>query len=97
MHWDRVSGFGRLGGYAGDGVSMSYLSAKILAQEILERPTELRTLHFVNRKIRKWEIEPIRYLGVNALMKLSGLADKEERITNRKSWIERVISPLILR
>ena len=97
LHWDRVSGFGRLGGYAGDGVSMSYLSAKILAHEILERPIELRTLHFVNRKIRKWEIEPIRYLGVNALMKLSGLADKEERITNRKSWIDRVISPLILR
>mgnify|MGYP003333985052 CR=1 FL=1 len=97
LQWDRVSGFGRLGGYAGDGVSMSYLSAKILAHEILERSTELRTLHFVNRKIRKWEIEPIRYLGVNALMKLSGLADKEERITNRKSWIDRVISPLILR
>ena len=97
LHWDRVSGFGRIGGYAGDGVSMSYLSAKILAHEILDRSTGLRTLHFVNRKIRKWEIEPIRYLGVNALMKLSGLADKEERITNRKSWIDRVISPLILR
>lgn len=97
LHWDRESGFARLGGYAGDGVTMSYLASKILAHEILEKPSELSELHFVNRKIRKWEPEPIRYLGVNALMKLSGLADKEERITGRKSFVDRVISPLILR
>jgi glycine/D-amino acid oxidase-like deaminating enzyme len=97
LYWDRPSGLARLGGYAGDGVTMSYLASKILAHEILEEPSELSELHFVNRKIRKWEPEPIRYLGVNALMKLSGLADKEERITGRKSLVDRVISPLILR
>lgn len=97
LHWDRESGFARLGGYAGDGVTMSYLASKILAHEILEKPSELSELHFVNRKIRKWEPEPIRYLGVNALMKLSGVADKEERITGRNSLVDRVISPLILR
>jgi glycine/D-amino acid oxidase-like deaminating enzyme len=97
LYWDRPSGLARLGGYAGDGVTMSYLASKILAHEILEEPSELSKLHFVNRKIRKWEPEPIRYLGVNALMKLSGLADKEERITGKKSLVDRVISPLILR
>jgi glycine/D-amino acid oxidase-like deaminating enzyme len=97
LYWDRPSGLARLGGYAGDGVTMSYLASKIIAHEILEKPSELSELHFVNRKIRKWEPEPIRYLGVNALMKLSGLADKEERITGRKSLVDRVISPLILR
>jgi glycine/D-amino acid oxidase-like deaminating enzyme len=97
LQWDRAKGFARLGGYAGDGVTMSYLSAKILAHEILDEPNELRNLHFVNRKIRKWEPEPIRYLGVNTLMKLSAISDREERITKRKSVLDRVISPLILR
>ena len=76
---------------------MSYLASKILAHEILDKPSELRGLHFVNSKIKKWEPEPIRYLGVNTLIKLSGLADREERITNKKSFVDRVISPLILR
>ena len=97
LQWDPNSGFGRLGGYAGDGVTMSYLAAKILAHEILDVKNELRNLHFVNRKIRKWEPEPIRYLGVNTLVKLSGIADAEERITGRASLLNRVIEPLILR
>jgi len=97
LQWNRAKGFARLGGYAGDGVTMSYLAAKILAHEILEKPNGLRNLHFVNRKIRRWEPEPIRYLGVNALVKLSAIADREERITQRKSVLDRVTSPLILR
>lgn len=97
LQWNKESGFARLGGYAGDGVTMSHLAAKILAHEILDRPNEIRSLHFVNRKIRKWEPEPIRYLGVNALMKLSALSDREERLTKRESFLDRVISPLILR
>ena len=76
---------------------MSNLAARILAHEILDMKNELRNLHFVNRKIRKWEPEPIRYLGVNTLVKLSGIADAEERITGRASLLNRVIEPLILR
>lgn len=97
VHWNKASGLGRLGGYAGDGVTMSYLAAKILAAEILELDSDLRSLHFVNRAIRKWEPEPLRYLGVNTLVKLSSFADREERITGRASLLNRVIEPLILR
>ena len=97
VQWRPHEGFARLGGYAGDGVTMSHLSAKILAHEILDMKNELRKLHFVNQKIRKWEPEPIRYLGVNTLVKLSGIADAEERITGRASLLNRVIEPLILR
>ena len=97
VQWDPKSGFGKLGGYAGDGVTMSHLAAKVLAHEILNKGSDLRNLHFVNRKIRRWEPEPIRYLGVNALVKLSGIADTEERITGRASLLNRVIEPLILR
>lgn len=97
VQWNREAGLGRLGGYAGDGVTMSYLAGKILAAEILELESEIRSLHFVNRPIRKWEPEPLRYLGVNTLVKLSGLADREERITGRPSFLNKVIEPLILR
>jgi len=47
--------------------------------------------------IRKWEPEPLRYLGVNSLVKLSGIADKEEARTGRPSMVSRIIAPLILR
>jgi glycine/D-amino acid oxidase-like deaminating enzyme len=97
VKWNPESGYGRLGGYAGDGVTMSHLAAKVLAHEILNIGSELRNLHFVNRKIRRWELEPIRYIGVNALVKLSGIADTEERITGKASLLNRVIEPLILR
>ena len=95
--WDRTSGIGRLGGYAGDGVTMSYLSARALAAEITEREDESRSLHFVNRAIRQWEPEPLRYLAVNTLVELNGIADREERLTGRPSYLERIIAPTILR
>ncbi len=89
--------FGRLGGYAGDGVTMSFLASKILAQLVTGRESELTHLHFVNKKIRKWEPEPLRYLAVNSMVKLSGIADKEEARTGRPSLVSRIIAPLILR
>ena len=97
VQFDKATGYGRLGGYAGDGVTMSYLASKILAELITGRESEISNLHFVNRKIRKWEIEPLRYLAVNSLVKLSGIADKEEARTGRPSLVSKLISPLILR
>ena len=95
--WDQRSRFGKIGGYAGDGVTMSYLAAKTLAHEMLERESSLRELHFINRKIRKWEPEPLRYIAVNSMVKLSALADREEALTGRPSLLNRVIAPVILR
>jgi hypothetical protein len=86
-----------LGGYAGDGVTMSFLASKILANLITANPDPVTQLHFVNRKIRKWEPEPLRYIAVNSLVKLSGVADKEEVKTTRPSVVSRIIAPLILR
>jgi glycine/D-amino acid oxidase-like deaminating enzyme len=97
VQFDKSTGFARLGGYAGDGVTMSYLASKILADLIVGRESNVTNLHFVNREIRKWEIEPLRYLAVNSLVKLSGIADKEEARTGRPSLVSRLISPLILR
>ncbi|MEY2732734.1 MAG: hypothetical protein RLZZ523_605, partial [Actinomycetota bacterium] len=97
VQFDASSGFGRLGGYAGDGVTMSFLASKILANLITANPDPVTQLHFVNRTIRKWEPEPLRYIAVNSLVKLSGVADKEEVKTTRPSVVSRIIAPLILR
>lgn len=97
VQFNRESGSARLGGYAGDGVTMSYLAAKILAHLITAQESELTTLHFVNRKIRNWEPEPLRFIAVNSLVKLSGIADKEEARTGRPSLVSKIIAPLILR
>ena len=97
LQFDHKSGFGRLGGYAGDGVTMSHLAGKIMAAEILDKKLPVRNLHFVNQPIRKWELEPLRYLAVNSLVQLSNLADFEESRTGKPSLLNRVIEPLILR
>lgn len=97
VQFDESTGFGRLGGYAGDGVTMSYLASKILASLITEQNNPITKIHFVNRNTRNWEPEPLRYFAVNTLVKLSGVADKEEAITRRPSVVSKIIEPLILR
>ena len=97
VRFDAETGFGRLGGYAGDGVTMSYLASKILAHLIESKSDPVTELHFVNRKIRQWEPEPLRYIAVNSMVKLSGIADKEESRSGRPSVVSRIIAPLILR
>jgi hypothetical protein len=45
----------------------------------------------------KWEPEPLRVLGVNAVVAASGLADTEERLTGSRSRIAAAVTRLGLR
>lgn len=87
-------GYGELGGYAGDGVGLSYLAAGAMADLILAKKTDRSNLPFVQWKNPKWEPEPLRWAGINATIRLSGLADKEERATNQPSRIMKLLSPI---
>ena len=95
LNFDQSSGRAAIGGYVGDGVTLSYLAGKTLAQKI----NNIKTLDlpFVDQKIGRWEPEPIRYLAVNAGFKATVAADIEERITNRPSLIANLVDPLINR
>ena len=62
--FDQESGIGWLGGYGGVGASTSNLAARTVVDLVLRRESELTTLSWVNRRVRKWEPEPIRWLGV---------------------------------
>ncbi len=92
---DAVSGLGWAGGYVGDGVGTSNLAGRTLRDLILRRETELTQLPWVNHRSRRWEPEPLRWLGVNAGLRAMALADREERLTRRPSVLARAMSPLI--
>ena len=95
LNYNPITGQAAIGGYVGDGVTLSYLVAKTLAQIIDGQKTP--DLPFVNQRIGRWEPEPIRYLAVNAGFKATVVADFEERITGRPSLIAAVVDPLINR
>jgi glycine/D-amino acid oxidase-like deaminating enzyme len=75
---DPVTRIGWAGGYVGLGVSSSNLSGRTLTDLVLGRDTELTRLPWVNRSVRRWEPEPLRWLGVHAMYQLYRIADERE-------------------
>jgi len=69
---------GWAGGYVGLGVSSSNLSGRTLADLVLGQDSELTRLPWVNRKVRPWEPEPFRWLGVHSMYQLYRIADNRE-------------------
>jgi glycine/D-amino acid oxidase-like deaminating enzyme len=95
VRYDKRTGMGSAGGYVGDGVTMSYLAGATLADLILDQRTDRTRLPFVGHRSPTWEREPIRWLGINASLKLITWADKEEAITKRQSILAKTVAPLI--
>jgi glycine/D-amino acid oxidase-like deaminating enzyme len=88
---DRSTGLAWAGGYVGDGVGTSNLAGRTLADLVLERDTDLVTLPWVNHHSRRWELEPLRWLGINAGLRAMQLADWEEagprgRVLSHEQW-----------
>jgi glycine/D-amino acid oxidase-like deaminating enzyme len=92
---DRGTGLGWAGGYVGDGVGTSNLAGRTLADLVLGRRTAVTRLPWVGHRSRRWEPEPLRWLGLNAAVRAVGLADAEERVTRRGSVIARAMAPLL--
>lgn len=91
----RVSkNYGEMGGYAGDGVALSYLAAGAMADLILDKKSDRTQLPFVQWKNPQWEPEPLRWLAINGAIRLSSLADKEEKRTKQPSGIMKILSSI---
>lgn len=75
---DRATGLGWAGGYVGTGVSTANLAGRTLADLALGRDTPITRLPWVNRRPRKWEREPFRWLGIHMMYKLFAIADSRE-------------------
>ena len=82
---DRERGLAWAGGYVGDGVGTSNLAGRTLADLITGAETELTQLPWVGHTSRRWEPEPLRWLGANASLRLMTAADDEESRTGRPS------------
>ncbi|MEZ5092207.1 NAD(P)/FAD-dependent oxidoreductase [Nocardioides sp.] len=92
---DRSTGLGWAGGYVGDGVATTNLAGRTLRDLVLGEDTELTRLPWVGHRSRRWEPEPLRWLGANAGLRAMTLADTEERVTGRPSLIARAMAPLL--
>ncbi|MDG4820947.1 FAD-binding oxidoreductase [Asanoa sp. WMMD1127] len=82
---DRSTGLGWAGGYVGDGVGTSNLAGRTLADLILGAESDLVRLPWVNHRSRRWEPEPLRWLGINAALRATASADAVEARTGRGS------------
>ncbi|NUS23631.1 MAG: FAD-dependent oxidoreductase [Streptomyces sp.] len=80
---DRTTGLGWAGGYVGSGVATTNLAARTL-RDLVQLDsgqgarTELTDLPWVGHKVRKWEPEPFRWLGVQGMYATYRAADRRE-------------------
>ena len=94
--FDRSTGLASAGGYVGDGVGTSNLAGRTLADLITVTASDLVDLPWVQRPPRRWEPEPLRYVGINTLVQLPKGADRHESRTGRPSrWRDAVMARLI--
>ncbi len=64
VSFDPLRKIASLHGYTGRGVSTTNLAARVLAEKILGRPSDLQRLPLARHSAPAWEPEPFRYLGV---------------------------------
>ncbi|MGZ7086691.1 MAG: NAD(P)/FAD-dependent oxidoreductase [Ilumatobacteraceae bacterium] len=94
--FDQATGHAWAGGYVGDGVTTTNLAGRTLADLILRRDTDLVSLPWVNHHSRKWEPEPLRWLGINAMLRLPIGADRyEERTGKTEKWRSNILERFI--
>jgi glycine/D-amino acid oxidase-like deaminating enzyme len=82
---DRVTGRAELGGYVGEGVAGSNLAGRTLAELICGHDTPRTSLPLVGVRSRRWEPEPLRWIGVRSSRGLLVGADDFEHRTGRSA------------
>ena len=75
---DPTTGLGHAGGYVGSGLTATNLAGRTLRDLVLGRDTGLTALPWTGHRVRRWEPEPLRWLGVHALYRLYRAADRRE-------------------
>ena len=76
--FDRGAGVGSAGGYVGSGVAASNLAARVLVELVLGRDSALTRLPWVHARARRWEPEPLRWMGARLVYGLYRGADRRE-------------------
>ncbi|MFC4505936.1 MULTISPECIES: NAD(P)/FAD-dependent oxidoreductase [Streptomyces] len=84
---ERGSGLGWAGGYVGSGVATANLAGRTLCDLVrldsgAAGHTGLTRLPWVGHQVRKWEPEPLRWLGVQGMYATYRTADRRETRTH---------------
>lgn len=75
---DPATGLGWAGGYVGTGVTATNLAGRTLAELVLGHDTGRTRLPWVGHRARRWEVEPLRWVAVQALYAAYRAADRSE-------------------
>jgi len=81
VRFDRARGIGFAGGYVGNGLGAANLAGRTLRDLVLGEDTELTRLPWVGHTARRWEPEPLRWLGASAVWGLYRVADRREAMS----------------
>ena len=95
VNFDPATGMANAGGYVGEGVAPSNLAGRTLADLIMGADTERTSLPWVNHPSRKWDPEPLRFLGVWGTRRVMFAADQHEYATNEESKAGLLASKLL--
>lgn len=94
LGYDAKEGLAAAYGYTGTGVAPSNLFGRALADLITGVESDVTQLPFINRKSRKWEPEPFRFLGVRfvqrGFQKLDEKAEASGIAPDGTSLVERL-------
>jgi len=89
VHFDSEKRLGGAGGYFGNGVGATHLAGQTLADLVTGRDTERVHTPWVNPPTlhRKWEPEPLRWLGIKSARVLMHWADRAEYRGGRSTMV----------
>jgi glycine/D-amino acid oxidase-like deaminating enzyme len=94
--FDPVTGHAWAGGYVGDGLTTTNLAGRTLAHLITGTDSELTSMPWVNHRSPRWEPEPLRWLGINSMVKLPSGADAhEERTGQPERWRSAILDRVL--
>jgi glycine/D-amino acid oxidase-like deaminating enzyme len=95
--FDRELRIGWAGGYFGNGVAAAHLAGRTLADLVLGRDSERVHTPWVNppEAQRRWEPEPLRWLGFQAMRNLMERADRAEYSGRSAAGLERLIDRIL--
>jgi glycine/D-amino acid oxidase-like deaminating enzyme len=92
---DRTTGLGWAGGYVGEGVAAANLAGRTLADLVTGSDSELTTANWVGHHSRRWEPEPLRWIGIDAGRRLAGWIDRQEERHQRTSRLASVLDRVV--
>lgn len=99
VRFDRDTGLATAGGYVGDGLSTTHLAGRTLAALITgatdDGDRELVGLPWVGHRSRRWEPEPLRWIGVNAARGAARRADLAETAGRRSRLWSGLVDTLL--